>query len=377
MGLFGKLFKKETPSNNENKKSETKPDVEEESSSVSEPAVKVQETVSEPEVQTEINSELQKKDSEQEDETKYVSEVQEKSSESEMLEEPESDDPDCDPDFGYKCTSCGLYPVEVLMISYSKKIPETKDHFANFWLTRYYLTKPEETVDKLVQEGFIELDSPFNILDKLKSDVLKSILKDKSLPTTGKKSELIERIKANCDENEIKPFVTVCYKPTEKGLKAVEENNYITMIHRHNTLTTINAVIVNKKLKGAPCSNYDDLEKILIQFENECESEFDRDSLKLNREIIKCKSLGIDKDESDEQTELIRNMSLERAHKYREAGFMRAQWIATVDEKCCPLCRSMHEKTIDLRAENIVVPPIHPGCRCCIVADCDSYQKNN
>ena len=55
---------------------------------------------------------------------------------------------------------------------------------------------------------------------------------------------------------------------------------------------------------------------------------------------------------------------------YRRNGVDRYRYVATFDERTCPVCGSMDGRTFDLgeRSMGTNYPPLHPNCRCTTVA---------
>ena len=282
--------------------------------------------------------------------------------------------PDDHPMLGYRCVSCGLYPVEILMIAYSDKYNETQEEFPGFWTFKYNMAKPKEVLDHVANLGFIELGSPFESLNTLKIDVLKGILKEKSLPITGKKEDLIERIKTNYSETEVEPYVERHYKPSESGQKAIKDNDYIPFLHLKSDYADINPLSINRELKGQPCSGFEQLEAVLIKIEDKCTSEVDKSQLRICREMLRCHAYEEKIVDSDDLMKVMYEANYQTARNYLKAGFTRAIWVCTSDDKCCPICREMSEKRINLLDEHLTLPPAHKGCRCTIVVDADSYN---
>lgn len=51
---------------------------------------------------------------------------------------------------------------------------------------------------------------------------------------------------------------------------------------------------------------------------------------------------------------------------YKEAGVVKVRWLAVVDDRTCPTCRSRHNNEYDLH--DVPSIPAHPRCRCTTVA---------
>ena len=67
------------------------------------------------------------------------------------------------------------------------------------------------------------------------------------------------------------------------------------------------------------------------------------------------------------RTETNRAHNVGRIKFYEKAGVKRVQWWAALDARTCPVCEGCHGKRFELSA--LEPPPIHPRCRCSIIAD--------
>lgn len=56
--------------------------------------------------------------------------------------------------------------------------------------------------------------------------------------------------------------------------------------------------------------------------------------------------------------------------KYKEAGIKQYRFLTAEDERTCEECSSLNNKVIDLDKAKVGknYPPIHPNCRCTILA---------
>ena len=74
------------------------------------------------------------------------------------------------------------------------------------------------------------------------------------------------------------------------------------------------------------------------------------------------------------RTEIMGAMNWSRRHMYAKSGLVKAkQWIVTWDDRLCPICRPMANKTAGLadyfvteEGLRVLEPPLHPQCRCTI-----------
>lgn len=66
------------------------------------------------------------------------------------------------------------------------------------------------------------------------------------------------------------------------------------------------------------------------------------------------------------RTETLRAHNMGRLAFYAEAGVDEVKWITAEDERTCPICRPLDGKVFKI--EDLDGPPIHPSCRCSVVA---------
>ena len=132
----------------------------------------------------------------------------------------------------------GLYPHEIIMLDYAHTYKNSNNSFQNFWKWNYSVLEPQELLNSLFNRGFIKTGGIKSVLCKLKVNELKELLTNKNQKTTGKKDELIERIIANYNEDELnKNFPDRYFELTEKGETELKENDYVSYLHRHNFMT--------------------------------------------------------------------------------------------------------------------------------------------
>ena len=138
----------------------------------------------------------------------------------------------------------GLYVAEIMLLEYCRngKYPKPSSGYPGFWWFKYGIRDIGHELESLEKRGFIRWASKIESLEELKVDVLKQILMNSGLPTTGKKADLIDRIKSEIPEEQlIIPDYIPKYKLTEIGKTELEENGYVPYMHNHNHLTTENS----------------------------------------------------------------------------------------------------------------------------------------
>lgn len=147
----------------------------------------------------------------------------------------------------------GLKPPEILMISLSTSYNNTTVNFPGYWRYTYGIDNPRATLEMLKSRGFIKDGSPSSALAQLKVPELKEMLVEIGQPTSGKKADLIERIKSNASDEFIMSKVSfVPYEITELGQKEIKDNEYVLYFHKHKGAYGMNVWDINKSLENYP-----------------------------------------------------------------------------------------------------------------------------
>ena len=132
----------------------------------------------------------------------------------------------------------GLYPHEILMLSYADTYKTSGNNFQNFWQYQYSVKNPQNVINALLNRGFIAVGDLKSVLEKLKVTELKECLNENGQKTTGKKDELIERIINTCDLQALEhKYSDRYYVLTEKGQEEIKQNGYVIYLHRHQYMT--------------------------------------------------------------------------------------------------------------------------------------------
>lgn len=132
--------------------------------------------------------------------------------------------------------SSGLYPVELLVLQYAPRYYANEKEYPSFWNYKYGLENVDAVLEKLVQKGFLkkELNLELNLND-LKIPDLKIVLKNNSLPVSGKKEEIVKRIVENISLDKLdKSLTKKRYLRTEKGEISLKNAPYITYFDKHS-----------------------------------------------------------------------------------------------------------------------------------------------
>ncbi|WP_411953580.1 SAP domain-containing protein [Alkalibacillus sp. S2W] len=128
----------------------------------------------------------------------------------------------------------GLLPGEVILIEWISG----KTYEANMpgYFEYNYGLQVNRSLNKLIREGYVEEVTPAESLSTLKVPELKEVLKSKQLKVSGKKDNLIERVKENFSTNEISNLVeSNILKASTKGEDVLNEYYYIVPAHRNDS----------------------------------------------------------------------------------------------------------------------------------------------
>ncbi len=128
----------------------------------------------------------------------------------------------------------GLYPEEVLVLSYAPRYYVTGNDFPQFWLYKYSIGNVQEVLDSLLQRGYIAVGTIEDAVMSESLSVIKEELKKHDIKTTGKKKDLVQRLIENVPEDELsEDFVKRPYILTERGENVVKKYEWIPYIHAH------------------------------------------------------------------------------------------------------------------------------------------------
>lgn len=163
--------------------------------------------------------------------------------------EHHSKDIDIDKDTSYKSSSDphlnsavpssqGLYPHEILMLSYAHTYKLSGNNFQNFWYDTYSVADPQKLLISLYERGFITLDSLKTTIERLKVTDLKEELQNIGAKTTGKKAELVDRLLelGNIQILEQK-YPDRYFTLTEKGQQEINANEYVMYLHKSDYMS--------------------------------------------------------------------------------------------------------------------------------------------
>ena len=133
-----------------------------------------------------------------------------------------------------------------------------------------YGANPNLLLKKALKNDHLSKSKPPYNIEKAKVSEIKEILKKYDLKVSGRKYELIERIKANLTEKQIKEdFPGSYYVLTDKGRKLVKKNEHIIYYHKSKYLGIISLERYHDLLKDKndePNLKYDIALELLEQY---------------------------------------------------------------------------------------------------------------
>ena len=129
------------------------------------------------------------------------------------------------------------YTKAIFLYANSNSEIKSNTDYVRYLIYECGLLNPQKYHKELIEQGYYRLADIAEILNTYKVDELKNILKDSNLKVTGKKLELINRIKEEVPEeviNKIKSYKQI-YVLSEKGKKFLDENRDYIKIHTHSS----------------------------------------------------------------------------------------------------------------------------------------------
>lgn len=127
----------------------------------------------------------------------------------------------------------GVYPHEALLLHSAPSIAVGGRPQQQYWAVRYGVQDPGAILDSLAARGFIEPGSADAVLTRQTIPALKAILSTRGLPVSGKKADLVERVRANVGNAELEQiFPERNYALTSTGQAVVDATPYVLYAHQ-------------------------------------------------------------------------------------------------------------------------------------------------
>ncbi len=159
----------------------------------------------------------------------------------------------------------GLYPHEILLLSYAEKYTTEQKNFQQFWIYQYGVLDVPKLLNDLQNRGYLELGSIELTLQNETIASLKAVLAENSLKVSGKKTDLISRLSDNLPNEKLwRYFPKRYYVLTEKGQHELSQNEYVVRCHRGSS-GSINPWLMNQLLNLNPGLNYKEIIERYLQ----------------------------------------------------------------------------------------------------------------
>lgn len=258
----------------------------------------------------------------------------------------------------------------------------------------------------LLRLGLIHFASYKEALSMTKLTVLKTIAKNNSLPITGNKQTLVDRIYNGADENKVKKDTAYSeyYILTPKGRSVIEKSYSIFDEKRQSFFKENMELILNQNFNTAfqnICKRNAELpippgincdwekwyyEGLSMDRAKISKSFFKKSSNKLiaatalycfyssdtyrNASNLLSKVYDINFDTECIYTKLSYEASILSVEYnilvYQHSGIKKFRFISTLDDLTCPVCGVLDGQVFSINQKKIGVncPPMHDGCRC-------------
>lgn len=155
--------------------------------------------------------------------------------------------------------AAGLYPHEILLLHYCTYGKYPSPSYPRFWEEEYGIRDVDALLSSLEARGYLAVGSRADALPSLTVSELKPILASLGLPVSGKKVELIARIRSAASEADLAAFVpSGKYILTRSGLDELEVNQYVPYMHQLKD-NDIHLVNMNHLVMKYPDRSFRDL----------------------------------------------------------------------------------------------------------------------
>ncbi|GEK89685.1 SAP domain-containing protein [Alkalibacterium putridalgicola] len=158
-----------------------------------------------------------------------------------------------------KSNESGLYPHEILLLSYAPTYYIEKNSFPKFWWYRYGVKNVDKSLKSLKKRGFLKVGSIEASIQNETAEDLKEILRAHHLETSGKKAELVQRLVDEMPRDKLDDlFRDRTYELTDKGQAVLSAEEHIPYIHRRS-IEDLDIWSLNEKVKANPGYSYRDI----------------------------------------------------------------------------------------------------------------------
>ena len=152
----------------------------------------------------------------------------------------------------------GLYPHEILMLSYAPKYIIGEKSFQGFWWNSYGVKNPESVLESLRSRGFLEVGTVIATINNLKGTELKDLLKSHNLKSSGAKADLVNRAITEIPTGELESlYPTRYYILTDIGQESLNKEPCVLYIHQ-NPVDGLDIFSLSKLVHTQPYMPYRD-----------------------------------------------------------------------------------------------------------------------
>ena len=130
----------------------------------------------------------------------------------------------------------GLYPHEILMLSFAESYTSKTTEFDNFWKSKYRVRDPKIIIEKLFNEGFLEFE-PFELALKrnprriLNQELTNIGFAEQEIPLA--REDCVKKILSCGNLEELKNKYPSRYQLTELGINELYNNEYVFYLHEN------------------------------------------------------------------------------------------------------------------------------------------------
>lgn len=129
----------------------------------------------------------------------------------------------------------GLYPHEVLILSYINRFTTAHKNYQGFWKYKYGINDMASQVQSLQERGYATIAPLEDIMKNSTVQYLKLLLKKYELNYARKKNDIIRCLIENVPVSQLEQhFPEKNYALTNIGTDILEKESYIPYIHKHN-----------------------------------------------------------------------------------------------------------------------------------------------
>ena len=288
-------------------------------------------------------------------------------------------------------TDASLTNANLIVLDFLKKL---KGHRPNERYEIFYFRKKSfvnKWYDFCINEELLPISSGYEILPFCTVDELKSILKEHSLKVSGRKAELVERIKENVAESELHLIPSLAL--TDKGIKIYDTFTAKSKKELQEMFNSaVNLLSMNKYIEAYEIMSLYQQKQVYHSSESTPPTETDIANYNMiyskysNKQIpalFKVSSLlGLSYDNSkklitgydssiDYETifyEFEKIRTIEKMESYKDQGYSIYEIDTCNDADVCDICTKFQNKTFYIKDYKIGVnaPPFHKGCRCMV-----------